>query len=124
MGRWGRNSAADRLEAAQEQLKAAKQHQKDLRELVGMPGYKEAVNYSARNIAKAEEAVRAALKAVRIEQLEAAQQQLEAAKQHQKDLRELVGMPGYKEAVNYSGRNIAKAEKAVRAAKKAARNER
>jgi hypothetical protein len=58
------------------------------------------------------------------DQLEAAQKQLKGAKQHQKDLGELRGMPGYKEALKSSADNINKAQKAVKAAQKAAQNER
>ncbi|WP_350280431.1 hypothetical protein [Kribbella sp. HUAS MG21] len=65
---WGRKpSPAQQLEAAQEQLKGAKQHQKDLAELRGMPGYKEALKSSADNINKAQKAVKAAQKAVQNE---------------------------------------------------------
>ncbi|MET9275374.1 hypothetical protein [Kribbella sp. NPDC003557] len=68
MGRWGRNpSPAEQLEAAQKQLSGAKQHQKDLSELRGMPGYKEALKSSADNINRAQKAVKAAEKAVKNE---------------------------------------------------------
>lgn len=64
MGRWGRQSPEEKLEAAQQQLEGAKQHQKDLRELRGMPGYKKALGTSADNIRKAEKAVKAAQREV------------------------------------------------------------
>ncbi|TCC11307.1 hypothetical protein [Kribbella soli] len=68
MVNWGRKtSPAQQLESAQEQLKGAKQHQKDLSELRGMPGYKEALKSSADNINKAQKAVKAAQKAVQNE---------------------------------------------------------
>jgi hypothetical protein len=65
---WGRKQSPEQqLEAAQERLKGAKQHQKDLSELRGMPGYKEALKSSADNINKAQKAVKAAQKAVQNE---------------------------------------------------------
>ena len=64
MTRGGRQSPAERLEAAEKNLEGAKQHQKDLRELRGMPGYKKALGTSADNIRKAEKAVKAAKREV------------------------------------------------------------
>lgn len=52
------------------------------------------------------------------QQLEAAQKTLAGAKQHQKDLKELRTMPGYKKALGSSADAIHKAEKNIKRIKK------